>query len=181
MTKTYIFFDTETTGLPKPDAAPLRDQPQIIEFAGIKTDSEFNEIGRMEFLCHPGCSLPEEIIKITGITDADLEGKLPFAAHFNDLTDFFLGARAMVAHNLAFDKSLLKFELTRLGKELAFPWPPDQICTVEASYTIRNRRLRLHELHTMACGEPHKDAHRAMADVEALVRVAKWLRQEGHL
>ena len=177
----YIFFDTETTGLPKPDAAPLRDQPQIIEFAGIRTDDDFNEVARFEFLCNPGCPLPEEIVKITGITDADLADKLPFVTHLPALSEFFLGTRSMVAHNLAFDKSLLKFELLRLGKELAFPWPPNQICTVEASYGIKNRRLRLYELHEMACGERHKDAHRAMADVEALLRVARWLRQEGHL
>lgn len=46
-----IVFDTETTGLLKPESAPLSEQPQIIEFAGIKVDFDtLEEIDRLEFL-----------------------------------------------------------------------------------------------------------------------------------
>lgn len=85
----------------------------------------------------------------------------------------------MAAHNLGFDKSLLKFELLRLDKEFAFPWAPKQLCTVEASYGIKNRRLHLSELHELATGKVHKGAHRAINDVEALCTCIRWLRKEG--
>jgi DNA polymerase III alpha subunit (gram-positive type) len=177
-----IIFDTETTGLVKPLATPLDDQPQIIEFAAIKVDFDtLEEVDRLEFLVHPGRTLPEEIIKITGITDEMLSDALPFVAHIDPLSKFFLGAQTLIAHNLSFDTSLLRFDLMRNGCEFKFPWCPTQICTVEASFSIRNKRMRLCQLHELAEGAEHKDAHRAMADVEALVRVVKYLRKEGLL
>lgn len=177
-----IIFDTETTGLVKPMATPIEDQPQIIEFAAIKVDFDtLEEISRLEFLVNPKTELPEVIVKITGITDEKLSDEKPFIAHLDDLSHFFLGAEVLVAHNLAFDTSLLRFELTRIGCEFKFPWPPTQICTVEASFSINNRRMRLCQLHELAEGAEHKDAHRAMADVEALYRVIKYMRKEGLL
>ena len=68
-----IVFDTETTGLPAADAAPLAKQPHIIEFAAIKLDEDtLEEVSRLEFLSKPPIDLPPIITKITGITDADL-------------------------------------------------------------------------------------------------------------
>lgn len=177
-----IVYDTETTGLPKPMGVPLNEQPQIIEFAAIKLDDKtLKEKDRIEFLIQPGVPLPPEIVKITGIQDVDLKDAKPFIHHLKTVVDFFLGERSMVAHNLGFDKALLKFELLRLDKEFAFPWPPDQWCTVEASYGIKNRRLHLSELHELATGKPHKGAHRAINDVEALCTCIRWLRKEGHI
>ena len=175
-----IVFDTETTDLVKPGLVPLEDQPHIIEFAGIKLDDfTLEETERLQFLVNPGMALPELITKITGITDEDLKDQEPFASSYHDLCNFFMGEYYMVAHNMDFDKSLLKFELMRIGKEFAFPWAPRQVCTVEASYGIRNKRLKLSALHEICCGEGFKDAHRAMSDTEALVRCVRWLRAQG--
>lgn len=175
-----IVWDTETTGLPKPESCPLVEQPQIIELAAIKLDDKtLKEKARMEFLCNPKVPLPEEIKKITHITDNMLRDQPPFISFIPELTDFFLGERTMAAHNLGFDRSLLAFELCRIDMLTKFPWPPHHLCTVEASFGIKNRRLKLVELHEMVTGKPHKDAHRAMADVEALCTVIRWLKKEG--
>ena len=171
-----IVFDSETTGLVLPGLVPLKDQPQMIEFAGIKLDSDLEEVERLEFLINPGVPLPQEIVKITSITDDMLKDQRPFAAHYRDLCNFFLGEETMVAHNLQFDLSILRFELERLGRQFAFPYPPVQICTVEASYSLYNKRLHLSELHLLATQGNFKDAHRAMADTEALVRCVRWLQ-----
>jgi DNA polymerase-3 subunit epsilon len=177
-----IIFDTETTGLVKPLATPLDEQPQIIEFAAIKVDFDtLEEVGRLEFLVQPGRVLPDEIIKITGITDEALKDEKPFVAHLSDLEEFFLGTKFLLANNLTYDTNLLRFELMRVSSEFKFPWPPKQICTVEASFGINNRRMRLCQLHELATGAEHKDAHRAMADVEGLLTCVKYLRQEGLL
>ena len=177
-----IVFDTETTGLPKPDSAPLEAQPQIIEFAGIKLhDETLEELDRIEFLANPGRPLEEIIIKITGLTDDVLRDQPPFGANFSRLAEFFLGERAMCAHFVGFDRSLLTYELRRLGKMDRFPWPQKHICTVEASMPLRGHKLKLGVLHEIACDYVFEDAHRAMPDVEALVRCVRWLRKEGHL
>lgn len=176
-----IIFDTETTGLVKPLATPIHEQPQIIEFAAIKVDFDsLEELDRINFLVDPGCELPEIITKITGITNQQLEDEeaMPFADSFDELAEFFLGVHTLVAHNLTFDTSLLRFELQRIGCEFKFPWPPKQICTVEASFELHNRRMKLCQLHEEATGAPHKEAHRAMADVEGLLTCVKYLREK---
>lgn len=174
-----IIFDTETTGLVEPEAAPIEKQPRMIEFAAIKLNSEtLEEISRMEFLCHPGKDLPPQIVKITGITDSMLKGKKSFAAHYHSLVDFFIGEKDLVAHNCQFDVDILRFELERMGKLLQFPWPSNHICTVEKTLPIKGHRLSLTKLHEHLFGEPFPSAHRAMVDVEALTRCVIEMRKQ---
>lgn len=177
-----IIFDTETTGLPKPDSCPLEEQPKIIEFAAVKLDNKtLKKVDEIEFLINPGEKLEAIITKITGLTDASLKDAAPFVAYYPALVDFFLGERSMAAHYLAFDRSLLSFDLQRIDKLTRFPWPADHICTVEASYPIKNHRLKLTDLYQIVTGSVHKEAHRAMADVEALATCVRWMRKKGML
>ena len=175
-----IVFDTETTGLPKPSSVPLEEQPKIIEFAAIKLDNKtLKETDRVEFLLNPEEKLDPVITKITGLKDEDLIGQPLFVEQYPLLADFFLGEREMVAHYVAFDRSLLEFDLRRIDKLMQFPWPIKHTCTVEASYPLKNFRLKLTQLHEIVTGSPHKEAHRAMADVEALATCVRWLRKKG--
>jgi DNA polymerase III alpha subunit (gram-positive type) len=177
-----IIYDTETTGLVKPKAARLSEQPQIIEFAAIKIDPiSLNEVDRIEFLCNPGVPLPAEIVKITRITDAMLKGKKTFAHHIPELKKFFLGSQHLVAHNLAFDRNMLHLELQRLDMVTMFPWPPDQFCTVEAAMPIRGFRLNLTKLHNHFFGKDFPEAHRAMHDVEALTKCVVEMIKKGYI
>lgn len=186
-----IVLDTETTHLVVPDAAPIDQQPYILEFAAIKLDGRFKpgakagspmelvEVERMEFMCRPKIPIPPESVKITGITDAMVANCKPFVSYFPALVDFFLGERTVVAHNLAFDLTVLRYEIQRLGRVTAFPWPPDQVCTVERTLNIKGYRMNLGDLHREITGKEHKDAHRAMADVEGLVQIVVGLRKKG--
>lgn len=176
-----IVFDLETTGLPKAEGADLDLQPHITEFGAIKLDEDLNEIGVLEFMCNPGIPLDPKIIKITGITDEDLKDKKPFVAMLDEVCEFFLGERILVAHNLPFDRTVLKFELERLGRVTSFPWPPKQICTVEVGETIWNKKRKLVDIYFEVTGKEHKGAHRAIADVRALIDVVKWYNKESHL
>lgn len=177
-----IILDTETTGLLLPNLVPVGQQPQLIEFTGIKLDDfTLEETERLWFLCKPDYPLTEEIIKITKITDEMLKDEKQFSDYFNDLANFFLGEFTFIAHNLEFDKTILRHELERIGKEFSFPWPPNQVCTVEKSFCIENRKLKLSELHLQATGKDFKDAHRSTADTEALARCVRWMREEGLL
>jgi DNA polymerase III epsilon subunit-like protein len=176
-----IVFDTEATNLLKPDVAPLSEQPHLVEFAGIKLDNKLKEIDRLEFMVDPGVPFPADFVKITGITEEMVRGKKPLIAFYPQLAEFFRGEKEMAAHNVAYDRGILKYSLMRMDKLLNFPWPPIHLCTVEASMFLRNYRLKLSLLHEQITGKPHKDAHRAMADVEALVTCVRWLRKEGHI
>ena len=176
-----IVIDLETTGLLMPEASDLKEQPYIIEFAGIKLDNNFKSIDSLEFFVNPGFPLPEQIIKITNIKDDDLKDKPPFVSYFDKLAEFFLGEDTIVARNLPFDKGILKHNLSRIDKVTSFPWPPKQLCTVEVSQQVWGKKRKLVDIYKEVTGKEHKGAHRAMADVKATVEVLRWYKKEGHL
>jgi len=175
-----IIFDTETTGLPRANIVPLNKQPKIIEFAAIKIcDRTLNEIDRIEFKCNPKESLSKRITQITGLTDLDLIQQPAFDRFFPQLVEFFFGEKYLVAHNLAFDIRLLSYELRRLRKLTAFPFPPIQICTVVQTFKLNGYRLSLTKMYNHLFGVDFEEAHRAMIDVQALTKCVKELIQRG--
>ena len=176
-----IVFDTETTGLLKPDVVDISQQPKIIELYACKLDEDFNLIGEFDVLLNPGHNLSSNITKITGITDEDLADAVSFPDIYHDLADFFLGVKRVVAHNLAFDIGMLKNELARIDCVTKFPWPPEHICTVERSIHIKGFRLNLQRLHQELLEYGFKDAHRAKEDVFALVRCYHALCERGDI
>lgn len=167
-----IILDTETTGLLKPAVLDASQQPKIIEFAAKKIDDVTGElINQIEFLCNPGQPLESIITKITGLTDADLAGQPPFAHYVPQLAEFFRGERCMVAHNMPFDKGLVYWELVRLDLVTSFPWPTQQLCTVQLHIEEFGRRPKLTELYESRMGRKLAQKHRAMADVDALLEI----------
>lgn len=175
-----IIFDTETTGLLGPSALPLEQQPRIIELGLLKLDGETLE--EMEVLTQrldPEQPLSAEITKITGLTDRDLRGQPTFARVYPRLVDFFLGARVLIGHNLPFDRGLLAGELQRMGKLLAFPWPPEHICTAEQTEHLEGKLLKQEALYQRATGHPANQTHRAGDDVRQLAEIVRWGRKEG--
>ena len=166
----WLVFDTETTGLTGPSVMPLDQQPQIIEFAVAEIQNQ-KIVAEHSWLIDPGISLPEEIKKITGLTDADLAGKPSFAAVLPAITKVFLGTYGIIAHNLPFDMTMLISELRRCSKEYNFPYPPAQICTVQEFYHLKGRRMKLTELYEDCMGRPLAQTHRALDDVRALTEI----------
>lgn len=174
-----IVFDTETTDLTLPEVSPLDSQPYIIEYAAIKlNDKTLKEIDRLEFVCKPPIRIPAFIEKLTGITNKRVQDEHEFAFYYDKLFDFCSGEKIWVAHNAQFDLDIMKFSLRRLGKEHAFPYPKRHICTVQETLFIDGARKKLSYLYELATGKELVDAHRAMADVEGLVAIIKWLRKE---
>ena len=175
-----IFFDLETTGLPKAEGSDLDMQPKIIEFGAIKLDEDLVESDRIEFLCNPGYPLEPIITKITGIKDEDLKDEKPFIANYQRVCEFFLGEKTVVAHNLPFDRKILKFELERLDKLTKFPWPYEHICTVEIGEGVWGKKRKLGDIYAEISGKKIEGAHRSTADIEAMIEIFKWYRAEGH-
>lgn len=177
-----IALDTETTGLMRPGATELHLQPFIIEFCAIKFNEAYEVVDKLSTFIKPPVPVPDEVIKITGITNDMLVGAPRFPEVFDSIVDFFLGERLLFAHNCAFDTSMILTELKRMGMEYKFPWPPVQICTVEASKCIQNKRLKLGQLYEIATGKPEiKNAHRAEADVLAMIECIRFLKENDFI
>jgi len=180
-----IIFDTETTGLDKPLTTPLPQQPFIIEFAAVKVtdDDDMEIIDEIEFKCKPPNKLSEDIKKfhkkneMTGLSDEDLVKEKTFPFYYGELIQFFFATKTMIAHNVGFDRSLLKFELMRMNKVLQFPWPTNHICTIEQTRSIKGDRLKLIDLYKYLFGSELVQKHRAMDDVIQLTKICRELRK----
>jgi DNA polymerase III epsilon subunit-like protein len=163
----FAVYDTETTGLPFHKDAPLSSQPRIIEFGGLITDGK-EILHELEFICNPGVAIEQVITDITGLKNEDLADKPPFSHFVDQLREFFAGVTSSVAHNAAFDRSMLHFDLLRLGLDLShIAFPPLTICTVEQHFHQFGKRMRLIELYERFCG-PYVQKHRAIDDVRLL-------------
>lgn len=174
-----IILDTETTDLLKPDIADLASQPHIIEIAMIKVHphQDWKEVDRYTALLQPPIPIDEEAHKkITGLTNADLEGMPTFLELYDEISFFMLGEGILVAHNLPFDRGVLVCELRRIGKEYAFPYPYKQICTVDRTKHLKGHRLKLIDLYELKMGKKLAQTHRAMDDAEALLEIVKEMK-----
>lgn len=176
-----IAIDTETTGLKRPDACEEHLQPYIIEIYLCKFDYDGNIIDEFDTLVKPPIPISEVITQITGITNEDVADAPTFIEIYDDLAAFCLGETDWFAHNLSFDAGVIESELHRHGLEFKFPWPINHNCTVEISYPINNKRLKLGQLYQMATGKEMKNAHRAKSDVVQMVEAICWLKEEGFI
>lgn len=170
MPKIFAVYDTETTGLTKHPQADLDDQPRIIEFAGILTDGK-KIIHEIEFICNPCQAIDEVITKITGLTNADLVDKPPFSHFVDSLSRYFGRAHFAIAHNASFDRSLVKYDLQRIGKSLSdVNFPAKMFCTVEETSPFYGYDRKLDALYNERVGE-YVQTHRALSDVKQLHEV----------
>jgi DNA polymerase III epsilon subunit-like protein len=177
-----VIFDTETTGLIQHSSTPLDRQPEIIEFCGVLCNGLTLEpiADPVVFKCKPRTTvLDPKITQITGLTLDDLKDSPSWARQLPQVEDLFLGADTGIAHNCDYDIGMLSLEQQRLNRMNKFPWPRNQICTVQATKHIKGHRLKLGELYEYLFGTPMGDAHRAEIDVLNLAKVAAELRRQN--
>ncbi len=165
-----IIFDTETTGLDGPTPTDITRQPYMTEIYAVKLTKDFKFVSEVEALVRPPIPISEEITRITGITQSDVDIAPPFLVIYDELYDLFEGVNYVVGHNVNFDLRILKYELFRYDFEYKMHWPKNHICTVEASKHYENKRLTLQQLHIYLFGYEFTGAHRARTDVEATAK-----------
>lgn len=104
-----VVLDTETTGLDP--AAGHR----VIEIGCLEMVHRIATGATMHRYVQPERDIPEEAVRIHGITAEKLAGEPVFAAVADELLDF-LGDSSVVAHNAQFDIGFLNAELERAGR-----------------------------------------------------------------
>jgi DNA polymerase-3 subunit epsilon len=149
-------IDVETTGLEP-------EEDRIIEIGIVHfEDREVDEVYGQ--LVDPEQELPEDVTDITGITEADLEGKPTFDEIADEVEDRLTGA-GIVAYNLDFDRGFVEAELERSGCQ----WP-DESPTFDPLVFAREffKDLPRKNLGTIAdkLDIPLEEAHRATHDAE---------------
>jgi DNA polymerase-3 subunit epsilon len=106
-----VLLDTETTGL-DPELGH-----RVIEVAALELINDLPTGRHFHMLLDPERDVPEDAVRVHGITAPALAGKPRFAAIAFELVEF-LGEGALIAHNGAFDIAFLNAELARVGLPL---------------------------------------------------------------
>lgn len=177
----YLFFDTETTGLPRNWKAPVsnvNNWPRMVQIAWLVYDSFGNKLESANYIIKPeGYRIPSDASNVHGITTeiAEQEGKeLSFV--LNQFSQRINDAKYLVAHNMNFDEKIVGAEFIRknITNQL---FRKNRICTMESSTNYCKisgpygyKWPKLSELHIKLFGVDFEEAHDAAADINATAK-----------
>lgn len=175
----YLFFDTETTGLPQRYDAPSSDLDnwscRLVQLSWIMEDESRTLISQGDFIIKPeGFEIPKESSDVHGITT---EIALEKGLDLKKAVYYFLGACRMadvvIGHNVGYDMHVV-------GAELIRTWGKDYIESIPTIDTMREsidyckipgrygfKFPKLMELYTKLFGKGFENAHNSFADITA--------------
>ncbi len=186
----YLFFDTETTGLPFGPTSDYKSWPRLIQIAWLLINEDEDIKSKNSYIIKPdGFGIPKRVLKIHGITKkrAIEEGvDLDYALHrFLSDSNF---AEVLVAHNIAYDYGVVRGELLR-KKIPDFLKDHSKFCTMTSKPVLdycksfRGNGSRqcpsLSELYLLLFGKKLDNAHDALTDAEACANCFFELKKLG--
>ena len=157
------FLDLETTGSNK-------ETSKIIEFAGKLTAIDKNNgeligiIDSYQSFNDPEEPISQEITRITGITDEDVEGH---SLNWGLISQIMHDADIIVAHNASFDRAFMDRYLP-LSKDKVWVCSVNDINWAERGFNARGQEI-LCIWHGF-----YYESHRAMYDVDALIHLVTY-------
>ena len=191
----YVFYDTETTGTDT-------TFDQILQFAGILTDADLNELERFETRCRllphvipaPGALLATRVTPAM-LTDPTLPSHYEMMLQIAEKLRAWSPAKFTGYNTLSFDEPLLRqafyqtlqpvyltntngnqrADVLRLAQATAALTPNAMAVPISDK---GKPTLRLDTL-APANGFAHENAHDALADVEATIYMARLIRDRA--
>ena len=172
-----FLFDTETTGL-------KFSEDQIIEFAAVVLEMkdgqptvtrEYDELITLK----PGTTVPEFIVKLTGISDRDImERGISKTRLCTDIAQMLQGNTLLLAYNAHFDLSFLFYLLKESGDPTILRGKDklDLLTVYRDRHAYPHKLCNAIELYDLA-GKV-VNSHRAVDDVIATVEVMKCMEKE---
>lgn len=167
----YCVFDIETTGL-SPQSCKITEIGAVIVKKGEVID-------KFDTFTDPEVHIPENITKLTSITDEMVAGAPKNADAVREFLKF-AGNRILVAHNASFDTSFIR----KVAQDNQIEFTVPYMDTVALS-RYANPELKNHKLDTIAeyfnLGDFHH--HRACDDAEMLgmilIKLFEKIKNEG--
>ena len=186
----YVFFDTETTGLPRNYKAPSSDTanwPRLVQLSWICVDADGTVLKEEDHIIKPqGFRIPKEASNLHGITN---EIAVQKGEPLDEVISAFMAdvsnAEKIVGHNVSFDTHIVGAELIRSGKKDTLASKPS-ICTMQSTidycaipgyYGFKYPKLQ--ELHRKLFGCQFQDAHNSLSDIRATLKCFKELVARG--
>jgi DNA polymerase III epsilon subunit-like protein len=188
----YLFFDTETAGLPRSWKAPYTNfdnWPRLVQIAWIQYDENGNELNNESFIIKPeGFTIPAKVAEIHGITTqrALAEG-VALKPVLTLFAEKIKASKVVVAHNISFDENIVGAEFVRNQVEFDL-FSKKRFCTMRSTTafcaipgSFGYKWPTLAELHYAVFEREFDDAHNAKADIEATARCFWELVKRGIL
>ena len=188
----FLFFDTETSGLPRSWTAPASDVanwPRLVQLGWLSCDADGQLLRSRQYLIKPqGFMITREAVEVHGITtDIALRDGVDLGPVLTKFAADVRASRVVVAHNLEFDRRVVQAEFNRAQLSDPFARKSD-VCTMKETADFCRlpgkygyKWPSLTELHRQLFGEPFQGAHGALADAEACLRCFFRLRELGVL
>jgi len=188
----YLFFDTETTGLPRNWKAPvtdLKNWPRLVQLAFLVYDEKGTQISAGDFIIKPeGFKIPADVSLIHGISQERAVGE---GVSLRDVLDSFHAlinnSEILVAHNISFDAMIVGAEFLRMGFTNPIP-SKRKICTMESSTNYcaiqgpyGYKWPKLSELHYKLFRTGFDEAHDAAVDIKATAKCFWELKKLGKI
>lgn len=187
----YLFFDTETTGLPKNYNAPSSDldnwSPRLVQLGWIMQNERKEVLSMGNFIIKPdGFEIPKASSDVHEITT---EKALAEGEDLKKIVYMFLGAARLadviVGHNISYDMHIMGAEMIRTwGQDYIEKRPT--ICTMQSSIEFCKipgkfgfKYPKLQELHKKLFDKEFEDAHNAFADINATAECFWEMKKQG--
>lgn len=183
-----LFFDTETTGLPKNWKAPvhqLDNWPRLVQIAWQVYSSNGDLLEEHDYVIKPdGFIISSEASAVHKITtEKALETGLDLLTILKVFSSSVKSCGLMVAHNYSYDYNIMGSELLRNGLENSLK-DKENICTMKASTEFCKipgpygyKWPKLEELYDILFRESF-NAHNALDDIKATARCFWALRDK---
>lgn len=204
-----LLLDTETNGLPRNRYAPITEPgnyPAILQLSWAiytvvgKTlvPGPSRDIG---LALHPSIAWDTGAAAIHGISEVEARSGTPPAEALTDLATALKTVDAVVAHNLAFDKTIIRAAGYAVGLRTLWPLGLQEFCTMKSTKDLVRipatakqaqyadlgayKAPKLNELHTWLYGHAYDISgatlHSAASDTHCLARCIAGLLKKGHL
>ncbi|MBI5136181.1 MAG: DNA polymerase III subunit epsilon [Nitrospirae bacterium] len=159
-----IVLDTETTGLSPTDGH------RVLEIGAVELVNLHPTGNRFQVYLNPERDIPDDSIRIHGITNERVAGEPKFFEVAERFLEFIADS-PLVIHNAAFDLAFLNHELTRCGKPDLSAHP-----VIDTLAEARRRHPRQRNSLDALCrryevDSAHRTLHGALLDAEILTDV----------
>ncbi len=158
--KPIAFFDLETTGVD-----PAKDR--IIEIAIVKLNPDGSRESYVKRI-NPERPIPAETTAIHGISDEDVKDAPTFKQLAHEIFNFIKNCDLGGYNSNKFDIPCLAEELLRAGVNVDFK-KRKLVDVQQVFYKMEPRTLSA--AYNFYCQKEHKNAHAALADVEATIEI----------
>jgi len=179
----HLFFDTETTGLPKNWRAPITDSdnwPRLVQLAWIATDDGGKILsGQNQIIKPEGFTIPEPAAKVHGITtEKAIKEGINLKDALSEFANSLFASEILIAHNINYDINIIGAEFFRkqIKNNLA---EIEKFCTMQTATNFCQiphangygyKWPKLTELHTKLFDQGFDNAHDALSDVKACAK-----------